>query len=243
MKKNLVKLIAITLAAVMLLSIAGVVAERYIVSNTLRLPAVKSRPVETPVVVEEPVAEEPVVEEPAVEEPVVEEPVVEEPVVEEPVVEEPVVEEPVVEEPVVEEPVVEEPVVEEPVVEEPVVEEPVVEEPAVEEPVVEEPVVEEPVVEEPVVEEPAKPELELFVSSNLTNESVVTEGTELVLTLTVKGADGWLYRIQWQQTTDGVNWTDVPGANDHYFALKLKPEHSGMYWRAIVEIIGQDTAE
>ena len=59
----------------------------------------------------------------------------------------------------------------------------------------------------------------------------------------VKGADGWLYRIQWQQTTDGVNWTDVPGANDHYFALKLKPEHSGMYWRAIVEIIGQDTAE
>ena len=198
MKKNLVKLIAITLAAVMLLSIAGVVAERYIVSNTLRLPAVKSRPVETPVVVEEPVAEEPVVEEPAVEEPVVEEPVVEEPVVEEPVVEEPVVEEPVVEEPVV---------------------------------------------EEPVVEEPAKPELELFVSSNLTNESVVTEGTELVLTLTVKGADGWLYRIQWQQTTDGVNWTDVPGANDHYFALKLKPEHSGMYWRAIVEIIGQDTAE
>mgnify|MGYP000714953875 CR=1 FL=1 len=178
MKKNLVKLIAITLAAVMLLSIAGVVAERYIVSNTLRLPAVKSRPVETPVVVEEPVAEEPVVEEPAVEEPVVEEPAVEEPVV-----------------------------------------------------------------EEPVVEEPAKPELELFVSSNLTNESVVTEGTELVLTLTVKGADGWLYRIQWQQTTDGVNWTDVPGANDHYFALKLKPEHSGMYWRAIVEIIGQDTAE
>ena len=230
MKKNLVKLIAITLAAVMLLSIAGVVAERYIVSNTLRLPAVKSRPVETPVVVEEPVAEEPVV---------VEEPAVEEPAVEEPVVEEPAVEEPTVEEPVVEEPVVEEPVVEEPAVEEPVVEEPVVEEPAVEEPVVEEPAVEEPIVEEPVEEEPAfvAPELKLHISSNLTADSIVVAGTEMVLTLTVEGAEGYEYKIQWQVTEDGVTWTDLPGETGHSLSIILAPHHTGMSWRANVEII------
>ena len=158
---------------------------------------------------------------------------------EEPVAEEPVTDEPVVEEPVADEPVADEPVVEEPVAEEPVAEEPVAEEPVADEPVAEEPVVEEPVAEEPVTEEPAfvAPELKLNITSNLTADSIVVAGTEMILTLSVEGAEGYEYKIQWQVTEDGVTWTDLPGETGHYLSIILAPHHTGMSWRANVEVI------
>ena len=183
---NQKKKMAIILASILALMLVGAaVASKIIASDPYRLPSVKHRPTETPVVTAEPTAEltaEPTAE--PTEEPVVEP--TEEPVIEP--TEEPIVEpteEPVIEpteEPVVEpteEPVVEpteEPVTEpteEPAIEpteEPVIEpteEPVAE--PTEEPVVEpteEPVVEpteEPVVEpteEPVIEPTEEPAIE-----------------------------------------------------------------------------------
>ena len=183
---NQKKKMAIILASILALMLVGAaVASKIIASDPYRLPSVKHRPTETPVVTAEPTAEltaEPTAE--PTEEPVVEP--TEEPVIEP--TEEPIVEpteEPVIEpteEPVVEpteEPVVEpteEPVTEpteEPAIEpteEPVIEpteEPVAE--PTEEPVVEpteEPVVEpteEPVIEpteEPIVEPTEEPVIE-----------------------------------------------------------------------------------
>ena len=175
---NQKKKMAIILASILALMLVGAaVASKIIASDPYRLPSVKHRPTETPVVTAEPTAEltaEPTAE--PTEEPVVEP--TEEPVIEP--TEEPIVEP--TEEPVIEpteEPVVEpteEPVVEpteEPVTEpteEPAIEpteEPVIE--PTEEPVAEpteEPVVEpteEPVVEpteEPVIEPTAEPTAE-----------------------------------------------------------------------------------
>ena len=190
---NQKKKMAIILASILALMLVGAaVASKIIASDPYRLPSVKYRPTETPVVTAEPTAEptpEPTAEPTAepTEEPVVEPtevPVVEP--TEEPVVEP--TEEPVVEPtevPVVEP--TEEPVVEpteEPVVEpteEPVIEpteEPVIE--PTEEPIVEpteEPVAEpteEPVVEpteEPVIEPTEEPAIE-------PTEEPVTEPTE-----------------------------------------------------------------
>ena len=175
-----------------------------------------------------------------------EEPAAEEPeVVEEPEAEEPeVAEEPAAEEPeVAEEPVVEEPVVEEPEV----VEEPAVEEPAVEEPEVEEPVVEAPVVEEPIVEEPTPPssgdEDEEIVMLDLLppDAELVQEildaldpgrrillyvswggqkaifGSTAKLIAVPEGYDDVEFTLQWQRSTDNLNWEDVPEAKGYTF--------------------------
>lgn len=82
-----------------------------------------------------------------------------------------------------------------------------------------------------------EPDVKLSVSSNLAGGSVVMEGTELVLTLTVEGAEGYAYTIQWQQSSDGgATWTDVAGATGAQYRLKLKPAHTGMYWRATIDL-------
>ncbi len=82
-----------------------------------------------------------------------------------------------------------------------------------------------------------EPDVKLSVTTNLADGSVVMEGTELVLTLTVEGAEGYAYTIQWQQSSDGgASWTDVAGANEIQYRLKLKPEHTGMYWRATIDL-------
>ena len=162
---NQKKKMAIILASILALMLVGAaVASKIIASDPYRLPSVKHRPTETPVVTAEPTAEltaEPTAE--PTEEPVVEP--TEEPVIEP--TEEPIVEP--TEEPVIEP--TEEPVIEP--TEEPIVEpteEPVIE--PTEEPVVEptdEPVVEP--TEEPVVEPTEEPAI-------APTEEPVTEPTE-----------------------------------------------------------------
>lgn len=98
--------------------------------------------------------------------------------------------------------------------------------------------------EEPTAEPTAEPTPEplpepvLNVTSNLTGKKIVAVGTELVLTLTVEGAEGYEYLIQWQQSSDGGNtWTDIPGANQHQYSLILEKSHTGLYWRAIIDLL------
>ena len=137
----------------------------------------------------------------------------------------------------------------EPVVTEEPADEPTEE--AAEEPAVtEEPAAEptEEAAEEPAVtEEPAAEPLPLptiSVSSNLAGRSIVAPGTQMVLTMSVDGAAGRAYTIQWQQSSDnGATWEDIPGANAEQYTLKLSPEHSGMIWRVTIDIEDAVAAE
>lgn len=114
-----------------------------------------------------------------------------------------------------------------------------------------------PVVEataEPTVEPTAEPtevqvekpvtDLAVSISSNLAGRRVVVEGTEMILTAVVTGADEYEYTIQWQQSSDnGATWQDIPGAQGTSHSFILRPEHNGMYWRAVVDVIIPDTIE
>ncbi len=102
------------------------------------------------------------------------------------------------------------------------------------------------VAEESVVEPTAEP-LPLptiSISSNLAGRSIVAPGTQMVLTMSVEGAAGRAYTIQWQQSSDnGASWNDIPGANAEQYVLKLSTEHSGMIWRVTIDIEDTVTAE
>lgn len=76
------------------------------------------------------------------------------------------------------------------------------------------------------------------VTSSLTGETAVTVGTEMVLTLRVDGVEGYDYTIQWQQTRDGVTWTDLAGETGHELHITLQLSHAGVYWRAVVQVTG-----
>lgn len=91
--------------------------------------------------------------------------------------------------------------------------------------------------EEPTEVQDNEPDIHLSVTSNLGGRTVVVQGTELVLTLKVEGAEGYAYTIQWQQSSDGgATWTDIAGATDAQYRLKLKPDHTGLYWRATIDL-------
>lgn len=220
MKKSIRQ--AIILAMVMILAVTSTALADTIVSSSFKFNSVMEQPEATPAV--EPEAEP--TEEPAAEptEEVVEESVVpEEPAVEP------------TEEVVEESAVTEEPAVEptEEVVEEPAV----TEEPAVEptEEVVEEPAATEEPTAEPTAEPTVEPEVTLTVTSNLAGRKAVLIGTEMVLTLTVDGAEEIDYSIQWQSSADGgVTWENVPGATEHQLKVILMQEHAGLLWRASI---------
>lgn len=74
----------------------------------------------------------------------------------------------------------------------------------------------------------------ISLTSNLKDGGTYEEGTELILTLNVEGYEGIDYEIRWQETTDGVTWTDIPGENGHELRIILRPEHEGVYWRALL---------
>lgn len=221
MKKSIRQ--AIILAMVMILAVTSTALADTIVSSSFKFNSVMEQPEETPTV--EPETEP--TEEPAAE-PTEEVPAV----TEEPVV----TEEPAV----TEEPVVSE----EPEVEatEEVVEEPVVTEEPVVEPTEE---VAEETVAEPAAETTAEPlpEITATITSNLGELETVGVGTEMILTLTVEGNEGYAYTVQWQKSTDGVNWQDIEGANGDQFRLILAKEHSGVYWRATVDLVDPAAAE
>lgn len=221
MKKSIRQ--AIILAMVMILAVTSTALADTIVSSSFKFNSVMEQPEETPTV--EPETEP--TEEPA-DEPTEEVPAV----TEEPVV----TEEPAV----TEEPVVSE----EPEVEatEEVVEEPVVTEEPVVEPTEE---VAEETVAEPAAETTAEPlpEITATITSNLGELETVGVGTEMILTLTVEGNEGYAYTVQWQKSTDGVNWQDIEGANGDQFRLILAKEHSGVYWRATVDLVDPAAAE
>ena len=208
MKKNMRKAIILALALVMTLTTTAVADT--IVSPVFRFPSVQERPTEAPTA--EPTAEptEAPTEEPTAEPEVTVEPeVTAEPTVEPEVTAEPEVPaEPTVEPEVTLEPEV-------------------TAEPAVEPEVTAEPVV----TEEPAVE----PSINVY--SKLEGKAIIIGGTQMVLTAVVEGVEEGTYTIQWQQSSDNcATWQDIAGANGHEYILILKQEHSGMYWRAIVQI-------
>lgn len=83
----------------------------------------------------------------------------------------------------------------------------------------------------PEEEEVEKVERSVKVVSSLEGVETVEEGTSITLTAELTGFDDVEYEIQWQQSTDGVDWEDVDGANDIEYTFDITEETDGYLWR------------
>ena len=61
--------------------------------------------------------------------------------------------------------------------------------------------------------------------------AVVNLSSELI------GFENKEYTLQWQHSTDGVNWTDEPGANEGTYSYILSEENAGYVWRIVANDI------
>ncbi len=60
--------------------------------------------------------------------------------------------------------------------------------------------------------------------------------TSVTFSATLYGYEGITYKIQWQHSTDGVNWEDVPGATDATYTVVAAEENFQDFWRAAVTV-------
>lgn len=87
------------------------------------------------------------------------------------------------------------------------------------------------------------PNITARIKSNVDGLDYVGTGTEMVLTLTVEGNGDYAYTVQWQMSTDmGEHWEDIPNENENLLRVILGPEHNGVYWRAVVELVPHSAA-
>ena len=170
---------------------------------------------------------------------------VEEETVEEEVAEEEVTEEETVEEEVAEEEVTEEETVEEEVAEEEITEEEVTEEEAVEEMVAEEEAIEEETEED--TEEQTEVSIEYAdheIEYRLTWDEVSPDigSTAHLKAIVPEGEEEYL--LQWQNSVDGVSFTDIDGATGDSFDVVVTMDNYKLYWRVVVRVpVTQETED
>ena len=61
-------------------------------------------------------------------------------------------------------------------------------------------------------------------------------GDDVVLYATLTGYDNAVYTLQWQTSTDGVAWDDVPGAVGTTLVTTVTEENHLNYWRVVVTV-------
>ena len=59
-------------------------------------------------------------------------------------------------------------------------------------------------------------------------------GAKVPLRATLTGAEGLDCTLQWQKSTDGINWTDVEGAHEITLTYDLNEETANLNWRVLV---------
>jgi large repetitive protein len=82
----------------------------------------------------------------------------------------------------------------------------------------------------------AAPDRSVRLRTNLDDGTTPYEGMTVVLTVELNGFEDCEYTIQWQRSTDNVNWEDVPGATDQSYSFTLTEETNGYYWNAQVTV-------
>ncbi len=68
------------------------------------------------------------------------------------------------------------------------------------------------------------------VYSSRNNQQLIFEGT-VYFNAIPEGYDAVAYEVQWQTSSDNVNWIDVSGADELDFYLVVTEENYMDYWR------------
>ena len=66
-------------------------------------------------------------------------------------------------------------------------------------------------------------------------------GNTATLIAVLHGYENAVYTLQWQNSEDDVNWTDVEGETGERFAIEITEENCTDYWR--VQVIITDVME
>lgn len=87
--------------------------------------------------------------------------------------------------------------------------------------------------------EPEIPEIDFStLSVAISAESDVVElGDDMVLTAILTGFEDLNYTLQWQFSTDNVNWADVDGATGSTLRVQMNEENCDYFWRVSVDNI------
>ncbi|MEG0126926.1 MAG: hypothetical protein RR816_12690, partial [Clostridia bacterium] len=60
-------------------------------------------------------------------------------------------------------------------------------------------------------------------------------GDHVTLTATLHGYES-VESLQWQMSSDNINWSDVDGANEESYSYQLNEENCTNYWRISVTV-------
>ena len=90
---------------------------------------------------------------------------------------------------------------------------------------------------EPERTEPVLPEnrsVQVFLTWDTDNPTI---GDTAHFNAVLTGYDGFEIILQWQISPDGINWTDIEGANSRSYDVVMTPENNHSFWRVQVKVI------
>ncbi|MEG0050426.1 MAG: hypothetical protein RR865_14825, partial [Clostridia bacterium] len=72
------------------------------------------------------------------------------------------------------------------------------------------------------------------ITASWKNEQLIL-GDHVTLTATLHGYES-VESLQWQMSSDNINWSDVDGANEESYSYQLNEENCTNYWRISVTV-------
>ena len=77
-----------------------------------------------------------------------------------------------------------------------------------------------------------------YIDVYATAENGLYFGREATMVAVLYGYDNAIYTLQWQNSKDGENWTDIPGATESRWTVVVTEENYLDYWQIQVTITG-----
>lgn len=87
------------------------------------------------------------------------------------------------------------------------------------------------------VEDALEPNRYIDVYASWDNQEPAFGGTVTFVAI-LNGYDRVEYTLQWQQSSDNVNWTDIDGENNERYSVVVTKDNFEDYWRVEVIITG-----
>jgi hypothetical protein len=79
--------------------------------------------------------------------------------------------------------------------------------------------------------------LKIVAESDWPEGKIAFVGAKITLTAKLYGFENKTYKLQWQHSEDGQNWTDQPGANEETYTYALDEQTAKYKWRVVARNI------
>lgn len=83
----------------------------------------------------------------------------------------------------------------------------------------------------------------LWITSNVDGNTVIYEGSEIILTAHLEGFEDEEYHMQWQNSADGgATFRNVDGATGEQVSFNVSVENQNYIWKLVVELAAEPSA-